>query len=1165
MRKKLTILLSLLTICCLSFAVMGTASAESGGSVLLEPTRIFNPSTATATNTTILYTEKGLEMKAKPGSTGTRINSYNYTFDESLTIKYKYDSLAPTGVTDGCRFYIKSSTVSSKHIWLNIYLRNSGGIDTLNITISQSSGSVLLTQAYTMPGFDFANVENESVTFVYNFSSKTVKVSFGNDYLYVFDLNFDRNGNPNPQLANLPSENFWVDIHRTNNGLILEEINGQSMATDFFAGKTPNIAENYFDRPTNTAFVGYTNEGILIDSENRNSGGGKVAQMNQATSFSAPLEFTYRYSDLQVPAVGRQKLLIIIIMDSNNSARRIGLTLNVISSTADEQTSDYIMHSRLSVGLGSNQKYLSTDGGTNYDNLSWNVKDYQNTPINIRYNQEEKTVSIRTMFGEKLYDLSVLSDGTTPTDPDILPQTNNLRLEITTTYGGIYLQTINNGIFNFDRMNESSNYTDRKDFFRSDSVANVDYTQNGVHIYNDGGLGYQYAMASGFYTSNDSVMEYRFKYDSLQEYDPAVPLSIIKGAYFNIFDAQDPTKSVLIQPYLYTHNNQRLMFINVILDGVYTYENYMLGYDFADYENSIFVLKYNAVNLTVSLGSDIQQKTIDLTKAFDGANENTSITPNIQKLPSANMRTNIGIQYGGIYLLKMNEFAFVSSIPMQRLVSTISNLNITVNVDNAKATAQYQYWIKTKIVVDGNINNEERTSYVWELVQAYSNTASLTLPDNPKYYDENGKLNIIARIKSSNGSVSELTASYSFEDLNVIQIYSVIVNDRYNEQLNVLDKNGSTVIRTVANNADIDNYHLYCGNDYITTSADGYFDIDLSSYNTGYYNFTVKAENSVAEAEYTFKAYIFGDFNASLTPVVSSLTGDTNMSTGYTEFTVQIKNADGSNITNPDNYTYSLISNGKAGLEISRGYNDDGVYEILYSITYSGYGIFHTVARVTYIQDNAKLEDYSLIYYGKYNRGASLQQSSDSYEVAAGSTLTITSQGDIGGQTENLLYAYYRFAADGWKLIRDYSTEADLIWTPLRPGIYQIQSRVKAADSASYEAVASKTYTILGNTLSEEPTAQIFDYITGLPVNTLIAGNPYRVQVNYEGTEQVQYMYTLYSKDKGERILRTVSLDNNFLLNITKPEDYVLSIKVINISNFGFMDKEINISFSCIA
>jgi hypothetical protein len=230
--------------------------------------------------------------------------------------------------------------------------------------------------------------------------------------------------------------------------------------------------------------------------------------------------------------------------------------------------------------------------------------------------------------------------------------------------------------------------------------------------------------------------------------------------------------------------------------------------------------------------------------------------------------------------------------------------------------------------------------------------------------------------------------------------------------------------------------------------------------------------------------------------------------------------------------------------------------EVVYTKTdITKYGIYKLVGSVK--RNTVTAEDDGIIYYyDEYSRSTYLTQTTSSYEVSLGNTITITATGPEEG---NYTFAFYREDASGWVLMRDYSSDNVLEWTPLKKGVYKIQVRIKADDAGSYENAVTKVYTITSGGLAGELDVNVFDGVTNEEAASYTTGVPYKIVANYIGEdydpdEDVLYMFTLQTANKGLVYLTKYSTNNSILFVPNKNDTSIITVRAIYRSNFGYKD-----------
>lgn len=233
-----------------------------------------------------------------------------------------------------------------------------------------------------------------------------------------------------------------------------------------------------------------------------------------------------------------------------------------------------------------------------------------------------------------------------------------------------------------------ADYTANTDFFDEESDAEIAYRAKGISIknYSNDNIEFASAVASGNYDFGDYV-EIEYKYDGLQIYNPSMPLSILKGTYFRFYDATSEDKEILIFPFLFKDGDNYILYLNLIINGMYTYTNYRIGDNFTDYQNKSFFLSYNPLQETVEVGSASNKTVINLGLSNNDGTESSFDASNI---PNANLIFDVRVQFGGILIERINEYSFINNQNLSHLfvdpvitdfdiLETTMDANITIS------------------------------------------------------------------------------------------------------------------------------------------------------------------------------------------------------------------------------------------------------------------------------------------------------------------------------------------------------------------------------------------------------------------------------------------------------------------------------------------------------
>lgn len=525
------------------------------------------------------------------------------------------------------------------------------------------------------------------------------------------------------------------------------------------------------------------------------------------------------------------------------------------------------------------------------------------------------------------------------------------------------------------------------------------------------------------------------------------------------------------------------------------------------------------------------------------------------------------------------------------LTGSITAGYMNLNTTGGGANYQYQYWIKEKVVTDNfeYLANEETVTdnysqYIWKMIREFNTQTSysLQMPQVDSYKDIQGKYNILVRVKDAESKiVDNIYKVFTPSDMNEVLITGVKVNGK--EYINddvYIDKDSVLDINIATNITDNVTYSLkYNGNVLASQYENCVFeDVDTVNFVGGSHIFTISADNGNTYDELDINVYVCNSYLKQQQPVIKSLTGVSDAN-GVTDFTMKLSYADGNiiNATDAGNFTINLNYNNT--IYTPKSYSEDAINKVLnaeFQIDFGvgKYGIYRingSVARKGLSGVNGK-DDEIIIYYDGYTREVEVfTQTSDAqlqggkYYSPLGTTINITASGTIGGLDSSYIrYAFYREDASGWVLIRDYSQSGELAWTPIKEGNYIIQARIMDVNAGSYEKTVNKTYIIGAPSVNGSFDIEIYDYNTKSKAVRYIAGMPYKIIPNYDGTDNVLYRYTITNANLGTVYLNSYTPNPYYIFVPNKADNYILTVRVINVNNYGYKDLDDSVQINSI-
>lgn len=462
--------------------------------------------------------------------------------------------------------------------------------------------------------------------------------------------------------------------------------------------------------------------------------------------------------------------------------------------------------------------------------------------------------------------------------------------------------------------------------------------------------------------------------------------------------------------------------------------------------------------------------------------------------------------------------------------------------------SQYQVWIRSALE-----GREPSASWHWEMVRPFSGELNLSFTASERYFFD-GTCYIIVREKRD-GLIKDLLKSFSLGGSGITKIE--IDGSPLTGGMGVVQKPNHFTISI--GGGPFSQYTLKVDGMLWQTGEDGEFTLDSSGFSRGTHVFCVEVSQGESRHSTQFSIYFYEEYDASKTPVILSLEGETDTG-GLSEFMMKIAFADGSDIPSEQagGLDVSLQLEGKSA-RLVEFYNDgEGILTALFRHSFSGHGIYRAVGKAAPKGEGAT--DTIIVYYSGFSRPAFLEQEASSYEAQVGNAICISASGWIEGEEDGYLYAFYREDASGWSLMRDYSPSNVLEWTPSMAGRYNIQCRIKGVGEGSYEKSVTKTYTVTAHPLEGAISLKVIDLISGEEVtgSRLIAGRPYLFKAEAE-SEDALFMYTLTTKNLGTVYLDKYSPLGTLVFIPGKNDCLTITLRAINWKNFSYKDVDLKL------
>lgn len=655
----------LLAVLTVAFAACMACSALfvfADSETLYQADKVFTQNTAPIT-----YNEDGsIVVGDGDGSNASDLwtNAGSYTFStEPFSVQFKMNG-APA--TDGLRkdnYFFIQETDSSNVIWINVFLLKSGESYILHVNINIQDAKPMVDN-YVLTRYDHASMADEPITVTYNSAELTASVSVGELFTENFDLTKDPSGADYQYTGELPTGDISLSLMNRAGGITVQKINGIGFEAPDIEEPfdiVPNINKDFMEDEENTASVEYTDSGILVSDGETPAETMQSARMNGGYAFEDVLEIVYSYNGLKPAENATSKTTYFTIMQKDDPSKQLKVKLFAYCTSDDPEAADYILHAEVFTGEEGSGEYFAQN-----QNLLWSCKNWEDFNIRVRYEAADRVLKLYNPDGAK-YEVD-LTKTVAGGDADVsaLP-VGTLRFETLVHWGGIYIERVNDQNFKINYADFDVSYTDKTDFFTDESEARVAYRNGGIYITNNDktGIDHLTAEANPAYTYAGNMI-FEFRYAGLQNYVPGVPLSIQKDVRITVADAEG--REVSIRPFLYKNGNVYMLHINMSCAGVegMMYENHYLNMEFTETQalDVVYYIKYDSVNMTMEIGIKNNYRTIDLSQRYNGTNNIGTF--DVSKLPQGTlMLDSIDVQYGGIYLERINQYSFVVEDPAE--------------------------------------------------------------------------------------------------------------------------------------------------------------------------------------------------------------------------------------------------------------------------------------------------------------------------------------------------------------------------------------------------------------------------------------------------------------------------------------------------------------------
>ncbi len=487
-----------------------------------------------------------------------------------------------------------------------------------------------------------------------------------------------------------------------------------------------------------------------------------------------------------------------------------------------------------------------------------------------------------------------------------------------------------------------------------------------------------------------------------------------------------------------------------------------------------------------------------------------------------------------------------------------------VNIMGWAADYKYQIWSYQKITGD---MFPENSSNQWVLSKAYTlGSAGALQPDGSinffidDFTSASSTYTVSVRImNSSNKFAGEIRDSYTSAEVQEVKITKVLVDGDYAKSMVIeeIEASSPLVFTVIGNNIanTVFDATVLESAPQITSISSNEFSWDTSAAEPGIYTVQLTASNDETSDTMNVKVQLYslntniqyGNIDGLSLPEIAdnSLPKTVAITPSFTNGT----------------FYYKISESGRVPIYTS------GLFEPTDNIqyTFNKYG--------TYFFQGFVNREYEVRIGGNYDDGffKTLEVSRSKTEpssatlvsntnienpVAKGNQVTFTANAAIGGIGDiPVQYSFWRYDAKGYVLVKDWSIDNTLDWTPAHVGIYTIVVRAKGEDAGSYEVLKSVRVTVNDDT---DQIAQ--DVVITLNKDELNANATARVPVNIiasansSNCEDLFYKFYVSDEAMGTSELQDYSINQECIWTPRKAGTYTISVLVKNGTSYGAYD-----------
>jgi hypothetical protein len=493
--------------------------------------------------------------------------------------------------------------------------------------------------------------------------------------------------------------------------------------------------------------------------------------------------------------------------------------------------------------------------------------------------------------------------------------------------------------------------------------------------------------------------------------------------------------------------------------------------------------------------------------------------------------------------------------------------DIEINIKGWAPDYSYQIWSYQKVTSDIFLNSTNNVpADQWILSKAYAlGSTGDVQPDGsinftiPIFVSPDQNYTIAVRIADAdNNFVNELRDTYTPAEVQSAKITKVLVDGQYSKgtEIKEIKSGASVLIKVIGNLPDMAYTATILDTmDTITVSNTNEFVWDISALQPRDYTIRVTVSNGTSTDSRDIAFHLYSSAADIQYGVLNSLSIGTT--TSVLPQNVEIN----PNFSN-GNFYYVVREPGRQPVFVSDQYAVSG------PIDYSAaqYGIYQVTGYINrpYINPTENAYDDAAVRTMTIKRSQTIPSTETlsastaigETPVAKGTNVLFTATASIGGiGSEPVQYSFWRYDAEGYVLVKDWSSDNTLSWTPARVGKYVIEARAKGEDAGSYEVTKSVYVDVNDTTDQIAQGVEISLNRAELNANAK-ARTPIIIKASATNTngDDLLYKFNVSSTFMSAETVQQYSANQNCMWTPGKAGTYTISVLVKNRVSFGQFD-----------